>query len=537
MGLKPIDESIKGLKPIDEDNYLSETAKNLPSDLWQNVKSITPGLNIYEGYKAGQGMAKMVAENRSVIEPNRGWKMLGEQVKENVVPMYTHPIESFKKAPVSTAMAWLPTIKPISAIAKGGLKSAAWALGGGIEKAGTAEVPINTAKRLAQSTGLQHSVVEDLLTNKDVQSVATNATPEMVEDLGADAAKKYSYVMSKGIKEADDQIYKNAGVTDDMIADVSDVAPSINNKVASFKSISLKAPTALKTANRAWERVQEAAKNNWQMTYGELKELKNEIFDAADEFRNERTGALTKPGQLLWDIGMDFVKAQDKNTALELVANKFQTLLGVRHDMGRLARMPIEGEAIGTVKRGEAMLEHKVFGRTLDKGNVNWKKDLESVGERLASVPESAHLADIVNDFKKAWAADSIVKAEKSAGSVNKLPFPLSTVSAITKKTGLTSPTTAAQIIKRGAQSGRMPVKKILERALSYKNPLVGRQMDTIRSMLESGYAGEMARNLPLGIGTAVKGMQTASQFPVEAGIISALTNISRGAKHGNTKH
>jgi hypothetical protein len=518
-------------------DYWQETAKNLPSDLMQNIKTLTPGLNLWEGIKAGREMAKTVKENKSIFDPYRGWKMLGGQLKESIAPTYTHPIESFKKAPISTVMGWTPAIKPAQMLAKGVAKGAGRIAGGALIEAGTKEVPVNTAKELGKLTGLEHSVVEDIAMNKGgVHDVIGNATESMVDDLGDVAARKYTHVMYDGIDKAESDIYKNAGIKDSDLLDISDVVPSVHNKMATFHSIAELAPTAKKVAGRAWEQLQKSAKNGWKMTYGDLKDLKRELFKEADNMRTEQ-GAATKPTDLLNGIGHDLIKAQDKVPALRDAADKFETLYNTRKDMAYLARMPVAEEIGQVVTKGEGMLEKRVFGRTLDKGNVGWKKDLEKVGENLKSVPESAHLADVVDDFKKTWAADSIVRAEKAGNAMTKSPpFPLNLISTAAKKIGLTSPTTAAQIIKSGTKSGTIPIKKLAERALVYKNPIIGRQMSTIRTLLDSGYGTEMARNLPLGVGMGVKGLQALSRHP-ETSLISAMTNIKRGGKNGNTKY
>lgn len=402
-------------------------------------------------------------------------------------------------------------IKPIArlggTIVKKGIEKTAELLGGKPVKSMVMGKSIDVAKQISSALGLEDSTIKNIATNKTVNEVISNASPEKLEVAGKVARDVYENTMTKGIDDAQKAAYK--GIDNKMPIDISDAVSNIQNKMASYSPITPEGEQAKNIAISIWDKLQtKLSKGKWSLTLGELKELKKQIFDAAEGFTNEATGKLTEAGQLLKGMGMDLVNAQKKYPALRSAADKFRQLMDIKGDMARLARLPAVGEG-GEVMKGAAMLESKLASKWKDAGNEWYKETMDNISTRLKNIPESKHLAGFVDKLKATWALKDIA-AKRAITPIGAGRIPI--LKGAMRMLGL-EPVKSALILKRGVQTGAIKPERLLAPSLEYPSAFMGRSLTKGRALLESGVPQAALSMLPGA--SAVKGAAGIIKKPI----------------------
>jgi len=319
-----------------------------------------------------------------------GLKRLREQMPQEI----GHPLEAIKEGKLaSTAATWYAPWKAFKGGVKGILKG----------KAG-----IGKTEAISELIGgkLERSTVENVAQNPYVQKGMSMFAKEDMNEV-VNSAAEATMKAKENISNAQNYIYKKAGITDEMLmpsVKVEEALTNIKTEVDKFSRIAI--GENKKLAIEAKELINDLEKqraSTGEINFGQIKSLTRQIYDLADANVTD-TGRHTEAGRLYKQIGAELTKVKKSVLPIAEAGEKYSQLMeaeSVLRDTLRLDRIT-----------GEQTLPLKIIRRFKDAEHGQFKKQLENANDIIKKnadiFKENPETADMINEYGNADFVDKI---------------------------------------------------------------------------------------------------------------------------------
>ena len=358
----------------------------------------------------------------------------------------------------------------------------------------TPENSLKTSQVLAKMTGVQPSTIEGLA-DPEIRKYYTPDLALKTNDLEGDIYNSLKE-LPKGLSKAENQVYKNAGITDEtptvwnkpilgkLQSDGTRGEPitpidDMRNKIDNFRATAT--TDELPIANKADEIVNKIIKDstfdenkNMNLPFGKAKVYSGKLYDLSQD------DGLSNQGQRLFGQMYQSAKAA-KNSIPEIqkAGSAFSDIEDARDILKNSFRgFGVEGR--------EFRAEKNIFSKYKEDGNIGFKQNMDKVGEILSQHPESKELADFSKKVKVMNAAVDFSKAKMpSNGFVSRLPL-------IGSLLGHIKPSAAnlMSMAKGGVESGRINTEALKGRVLQNTTPFIGSPINkylAVKSIFSNG--------------------------------------------------
>ena len=339
---------------------------------------------------------------------------------------------------------------------------------------------LDPSEVLAKTYGMQKSTVDTLFDPENSKYIAPDMKFREIP-IEKDAAESFAS-LSKGLNKAENQLYKNAGVTDetstiwnkpilgDLKSDGTRNAPitpieSMRQAIEDYKSTAITSdkPTVTDASEIVDNIIRDSKfdeNGNMNLSYGQAKKYSSKIYGLAD--KAGKVGD-NDAQNLYMDMYNAAKTAKNSVPEIKAVSDKFSAMED--------ARSILENTFRGFGKEGrEFRGEMQLFSKYKDPKNILFKQNIDKVGDILNQFPETKELADFSRKVKVMNAATDLGKA--------KIPTNGSFTLAAVRKI-MPSPATIASLAARGAESGRIVKGSPF---ISNQTPFIGNISNVIKA-------------------------------------------------------
>jgi hypothetical protein len=365
---------------------------------------------------------------------------------------------------------------------------------------------IDTAKILP--TKLEHSTIQNITENPYVRENIKPLASANIEDVAADAAK--STLKAKGaIRDIQNQFYKNLGIKDDMPVDVNLAMAKVQHTIDEFSkgAIGSQNKATLKEAQTIYDDLSKETTNN-AMSFGNIKQMTRALHDLSEQNVTDM-GRHTEAGKLYSQMGAALGEAKNNIPAIKQAGSQYADLMDAEQKMNKLLRL--------NTARGEINLERKILATFKDKGNQEFKSQIEELGNIFKKYPESQPYAGFVDKIKLAQALNDISsKKAVTPQGIGRLPL----MQYLSQGFKIADPEFQANLLKRGLNKGIINPAGVMGQTQRSSSLIGGNLSTRTRAVLDILNKPKISDLLP-------KPVTQAAPVAGKAGIMSLLRSQS----------